>query len=87
MLMLSANPVWAKHLAFNPAVKPLIAKFSVVMIGLFMFSIITYIGLSIYNKFFVDEKLKDFNLRQNSLDTPKDKDEAILLFISKNRLK
>lgn len=71
----------------EPMLKITIAKFALVMIGLFAFSLVMYIGLSIYNKFFVDSKIKDYKLRKDSLRSPRDKDEAIMLFITKNRLK
>ena len=75
-----------KTVPSSPEVKALIAKFIVVMIGLLAFSFILYLGLSIYNKFFVDMQIKDANLRKFSLKSPKDFDEAIMMFIEKNRL-
>lgn len=62
-------------------------KFGIAMAGVALFSILLYIGLSIYNKFFVDAKIKDFNLRKHSLATPHDKDEAIMSFITRSRLR
>jgi len=70
-----------------PLLKITIAKFVLVMIGLFAFSLILYVGLSVYNKFFVDSKIKDYKLRKDSLRTPIDKEEAVMMFITKNRLK
>ena len=55
--------------------------------GVVLFSLILYFGLALYNKFFVDEQIKDFRLRKDSLRTPSDKDEAIMMFIAKNKLK
>lgn len=69
------------------AIKPIFVKFSLAMLGIVFFSILMWIGLSIYNKFFIPSQIKDFNLNKNSLRTPQDKDEAILMFITKNRLK
>lgn len=63
------------------------AKFGVAMAGVFAFSFIIYIGLSLYNRFFVDAQIRDFNLRSDSLRSPKDLDESIMMFITKNRLK
>lgn len=89
-VMMSAGNAFAQTQAASaPApeeVKALISKFVIVMIGLFAFSFILYIGLSIYNKFFVDAKIKDVNLRKFSLKSPKDLDEAVMMFIEKNRL-
>ncbi len=69
------------------SLKFVIMKFGIAMGGVALFSILLFIGLSVYNKFFVDVQIKNFNLRQYSLRTPRDKDEAILGFITKNRLK
>lgn len=69
------------------SLKLVAVKFGIAMGGVALFSILLYIGLSIYNKFFVDAQIKDYNLRQNSLRTPRDKDEAIMGFITRNRLK
>ena len=57
------------------------------MAGVFAFSILLYVILALYNKFFVGEQIKDFNLRKDSLRTPADKDEAVMMFIAKNRLR
>lgn len=64
-----------------------VTKFGLAMCGVAAFSLILYVGLSLYNKFFVSEQIKDFNLRKDSLRTPADKDEAVMMFIAKNRLR
>lgn len=74
-------------LQLNPEIKIIGTKFALAMAGVFVFSLILYIGLSLYNKFFVDEQIKDFSLRKDSLRTPSDKDEAVMMFIAKNRLR
>lgn len=84
---MSVNSVCAQTINSPIGLKFVITKFAIAMIGVAVFSLILYIGLSFYNKFFVDERVKDFNLRQNSLRTPADKDEAIMGFITRNRLK
>ena len=71
----------------TPEMKVVITKFGLAMGGVIAFSLILYIGLSLYNKFFVGEQIKDFNLRKDSLRTPADKDEAVMMFIAKNRLR
>ncbi len=70
-----------------PSMKFIMTKFGIAMIGVMAFSLLLYIGLSLYNKFFVDEQIKNFKLRKDSLRTPSDKDEAIMMFIAKNKLK
>ena len=69
------------------AIKTMITKFSLAMAGVLVFSIVISIGLSLYNKFFVASQIKDFKLSKDSLRTPNDKDEAVIMFITKNRLK
>lgn len=69
------------------SVKFLVTKFALAMGGVLFFSFLLYLGLSIYNKFFVDEKIKDFQLRNDSLRTPRDIDEAVMMFIAKNKIK
>ena len=69
------------------AIKTMVTKFSLAMIGVVVFSIVISIGLSLYNKFFVASQIKDFKLSKDSLRTPNDKDEAVIMFITKNRLK
>jgi hypothetical protein len=69
------------------AMKTIAVKFILAMLGIVFFSILMWVGLSLYNKFFVSLQVKDAELKKNSLRTPQDKDEAIMMFISKNRLK
>lgn len=69
------------------SLKFIATKFGLAMGGVLVFSILLYLGLSIYNKYFVDEQIKDFNLRKDSLRPPRDVDEAIMMFIAKNRMK
>ena len=69
------------------ALKTLITKFSLAMIGVVVFSIVISVGLSFYNRFFVSSQIKDFKLSKDSLRTPNDTEEAVMMFITKNRLK
>lgn len=69
------------------AIKTLMTKYSLAMFGVVVFSVLIYIGLTVYNKFFVASQVKDFKLSKDSLRTPSDKDEAVMMFITKNRLK
>ena len=84
--------IFAPNYAFasnniHPELKVIIAKFSIAMIGVALFSILIYFGLSLYNKFFVSDNIKDVSKKDISLSSPRDKNEAILNFIYKNRLK
>lgn len=81
----TALPSFASKI--TPEMKTIMTKFGLAMGGVVAFSLILFIGLSLYNKFFVGEQIKDFKLRKDSLRTPSDKDEAVMMFIAKNRLK
>ncbi len=74
------------HLA-NPALKPAILKTLLAMGGVLVFSIMLYFFLSLHNKFFVASHFKDQKLYKDSLKTPEDREEAIMAFIIRNRLK
>jgi hypothetical protein len=67
--------------------KSMITKFSLAMAGVVVFSVVITVGLSLYNKFFVPSQIKDYKLSKDSLRSPSDKDEAVMMFITKNRLK
>ncbi|MBQ8460378.1 hypothetical protein IJ541_09805 [bacterium] len=86
MLLCTANVAFANNSA-KVMLKTVISKYSMVLLALVVFSTILYVGLTLYNKFFVSAKIKDYKLKQDSLSTPTDKDDAILTFITKNRLK
>lgn len=81
----TALPSFASKI--TPEMKTVMTKFGLAMGGVVAFSFILFIGLSLYNKFFVGEQIKDFKLRKDSLRTPSDKDEAVMMFIAKNRLR
>ncbi len=72
----------AKASAMNES----IAKFLVAMGGVLLSSFIIYAGLTIYNKFFVDKSLFRNNNPEDVLNTPKSVDEAVTLFIKRNKI-
>ena len=82
-----ANALPFTHRHLPPEIKSTCIKMMIAMGGIFLFMILMTIGLSIYNRCFVASQIKDFNLNKDSLRTPRDKDEALLMFITKNRLK
>ncbi len=61
-----------------------IIKFGIVMGGVALSSIIIYVGLTLYNKFFVTPKYPH-SPEEEILKTPKTKEEAINFFINKNK--
>jgi len=68
-------------------IKPVAIKYSLAMAAILFFSLLIYVGLSLYNRFFVPMHIKDFKFGESSLRVPSDKDNAILAFIRKNRLR
>ncbi len=63
-----------------------ILKFLKAMGGVALSSLIIFIGLTIYNKFFVHSRL-DGNSEDDVLKTPRSIDEALTFFIKKNKIK
>ncbi len=63
-----------------------IAKFLIAMGGVALSSIVIFLGLTIYNKFFVDKKLFEPNNPDDALNTPKTVEEAVTLYIKRNKL-
>lgn len=86
VLLATANTVYAKP-TVTAAIKTVAVKYSLAMFGIIFFTVLIFVGLSVYNKFFVSPEIKDYNLNKDSLRSPTDKDDAILTFIAKNRLK
>lgn len=84
-IFMSANAVFSKPV-LNSAVKPVLVKYGFAMLGIFVATFVLYLGLSLYNKFFVSSRINDCNLNSDSLRPPKDKEDAVLTFITKNRL-
>lgn len=85
VFLCTANNAYAA--ALPPEVKTIAVKFTLAMLGVAVFSVVISVGLSLYNRFFVSSQIKDFKLSRDSLRTPVDKDEAFVMFITKNRLK
>ncbi len=61
-----------------------ITKFVLAMGGVLLSSVIIYVGLTVYNKFFV--KSRSHSLEEEILKTPKTVDDAVRFFIHKNKL-
>ena len=62
-----------------------IIKFGLAMGGVALSSIIIFVGLTIYNKFFVSQ-IRPHSLEEEILKTPKTTEDAIKFFINKNKL-
>ncbi len=86
VLFCTANFAYSRP-ALPPEIKTLAVKFTLAIFAVVLFTIVISVGLSLYNKFFVAPDIKDYKLNKDSLRTPKDIDEAIMMFITKNRLK
>ena len=63
-----------------------VIKFLKAMGGVALSSVIIFLGLSVYNKFFVYPRL-DENSEDDVLKTPHSTEEALTFFIKKNKLK
>ena len=63
-----------------------IVKFAVAMIGVVVSAVVLFLGLWIYNKFFVDKGLFPSNNPDDVLNTPKTVNEAVVGFIKRNKL-
>lgn len=74
------------YTAMTPEIKATALKFVIAMVAVFLSSFIIFLGLSIYNKLFVEKKYIEFN-KEDSLSTPTTTDEAITFFIKKNKLR
>lgn len=67
--------------------KSSISGFMLVMIGIVFFLGLIFIGLSIYNKYFVSKSITEYKLRKYNLADSVDKDDAILNYVTKNKLR
>ncbi len=84
VLSSTANPAHARNL-LHPHSE--MGKLLLSMIVTVIVFFVLFVVLTIYNKFFVPPEVKNFKLNKNSLRTPQDKEEAILMFLTKNKLK
>ena len=81
VILITALPAYCA-----PTIKETITKFLYVMGGVTLSSIIIFLGLSIYNKFFVKQQPK--NTEENTIFTiPTNIDESIASFIKRNPLR
>ena len=67
--------------------KSSISDFILVLFGIIFFLGIIFIGLSVYNKVFISNKMKDYELKKYNLADSVDKDDAILNYVTKNKLR
>jgi len=86
VLLCTTNLAFAQP-AETSALKTGIVKIVLAMLGVGAFTIFISIGLSLYNRFFVPNEIKNYKLGKNSLRSPSDKDEAIIMYLTKNKLK
>lgn len=71
--------------ARNTGISTAITKFALAMGGVVLSSVIIYIGLTLYNKFFV--QVRRHSIEDEILRTPKSTEEAVRFFIQKNKLR
>lgn len=68
----------------NAVMNTAASKFLLAMGGVVLSSIIIFVGLTVYNKFFVN--VNKHSVEEEILKTPKNIDEAVKFFIQRNRL-
>lgn len=73
-----------QNAGYTASAHNVIAKFSYTMIGVLISILIIYLGLLIYNK--TISKDDNLYLKEENLQTPKTKEDAIMLFIGKNKI-
>ncbi len=61
-------------------------KFILAMTGVAVSSLVIYLGLTIYNKFFANKSTTNIYTGEMSLKTPKTVKDAIAFFIQKNKM-
>lgn len=66
--------------------KETILKFVIAMAGVLISSVLIFLGLTIYNKFFVNKSMFADNNSDDALNTPKTVDEAVNFYIKRNKL-
>lgn len=86
VFLFTANVVYSKPVA-RVASNSSLSRFLMAMCAIVVFTVVVYLGLLLYNKFFVSNHLKNMDLYKDSLETPSDTENAINTFISKNRLR
>ncbi len=72
--------------AQSVSIKQAALKFIFAMAGVALSSFVIFAGLSLYNRFFVGAKCNKFD-EFDSLSTPENIDDAVRLFINKNKLR
>lgn len=72
--------------AVHAGMRVIIIKFILTMLGVAAASVIIWLGLTFYNKFFVRGNDSDFN-RDDALNTPKSLEDAVTFFIKRNKLR
>ena len=84
----NAAPVVAESVeqATKSVNNDVIIKFAVAMLGVVVSAVILFLGLWIYNKFFVDKRLFPNNNGDDVVNTPKTVNEAVIGFIKRNKL-
>ncbi len=82
-IFIAALPSFA---AQSKEVEATAVKFIMAMGGVVVSTFIIFLGLTIYNKFFVERKNVEFT-KEDSLTTPNTINDAVTFFIKKNKLR
>ncbi len=82
-IFIAAMPAFS---APTEEVKTTAVKFLMAMGGVVLSTFVIFVGLTIYNKLFVERKNLQFS-KDDSLSTPDSVEEAVTFFIKKNKLR
>lgn len=83
VILITAAPAYCAQAV---SIKQTAIKFLLTMGGVALSSLIIFVGLSIYNKLFVEKSEVKFS-KEDSLSTPSNIDDAVTFFIKKNKLR
>ena len=86
LAMASVNTAYALPKKLVPY-KSSISNFLFVMMGIVLFMGVIFVGLTIYNKYFVAKNMTEYKLKKYNLADSVDKDDAILNYVTKNKLR
>ena len=86
LVLTSVNAAYSLPKKLEP-LSPSISKLLLVMIGIIFFLGLIFIGLTIYNKYFIAKNLANYHLKKYNLADSVDKDDAILNYVTKNKLR
>ena len=86
LVLSGANTAYSLPQELAP-VRSSISNLTMAMIGIFVFLGIIFVGLYLYNKFLISKNLSNYDLRKYNLADSVYKDDAILNYVTRNKLR